>query len=50
MLHGGVRQRIGTLALAREPNIIVNNIYISRQHVFLLLKSNSVDVDDEIDA
>jgi hypothetical protein len=47
-LHGGARQRIGTLAFALEPNITVNSIGMSRQQVCLLLKSYSVDVDDQV--
>jgi hypothetical protein len=44
MLHGGAKQRIGTLALALEPNIMVNSIGMSWQRVYLSLKS---DVDDQ---
>jgi hypothetical protein len=47
MLHGGARQRIGTLALALEPNIMVNSTGMSWQHVCLSLKSYIIDVDDE---
>jgi hypothetical protein len=47
MLHGGARQRIGTLALALEPNIMVNSTGISWQHVCLPLKSYVVNVDDQ---
>jgi hypothetical protein len=47
MLHGGARQRIGTLALALEPNIMVNSTGISWQHVCLPLKSYVIDVDDQ---
>jgi hypothetical protein len=43
MLHGGAKQRIGTLALALEPNIMVKCNGMSWQHVCLLLK---LDVDD----
>jgi hypothetical protein len=35
------------LALAPEPNIMVNNIGMSWQHVCLPLKSYIVDVDDQ---
>jgi hypothetical protein len=48
MLHGGAKQRIGTLALALEPNIMVNSTDISWQHVCLLLKSYVVDADDQV--
>jgi hypothetical protein len=48
MLHGGVRQRIGTLALALEQNIMVNSTSMSWQRVCLPLKSYSVDVDDQV--
>jgi hypothetical protein len=47
MLHRGARQRIGTLALATEPNIRVNSISMSWQRVCLPLKSCIVDVDDQ---
>jgi hypothetical protein len=47
MLHGGARQCIGTLALALEPNIMVNSTGMSWQHVCLSLKSYIIDVDDE---
>jgi hypothetical protein len=47
MLHGGARQRIGTLALDLEPNIMVNSTGISWQHVCLPLKSYVVNVDDQ---
>jgi hypothetical protein len=33
MLHGDARQRIGTIALALEPNIMVNSPGISWQRV-----------------
>jgi hypothetical protein len=39
MLHGAANQRIGTLALALEPNIMVNSIGMSWQRVYLPLKS-----------
>jgi ABC-type taurine transport system ATPase subunit len=29
MLHGGAKQRIGMLALALEPNLMVNSISMS---------------------
>jgi hypothetical protein len=47
MLHGGAKQRIGTLALALEPNIMVNSTGMSWQRVCLSLKSYIIDVDDE---
>jgi hypothetical protein len=47
MLHGGAKQCIRTLALALEQNIIVNTTGMSWQHVYLPLKSYSVDVDDQ---
>jgi hypothetical protein len=47
MLHGGAKQRIGTFALALEPNIMVNSTSMSWQRVCLLLKSFLVDVDDQ---
>jgi hypothetical protein len=47
MLHGGAKQRIGMLALALEPNIIVNSISMSLQRVCLPLKSYIVDIDDQ---
>jgi hypothetical protein len=48
MLHGGAKQCIGTLALALEPNIMVNSTGMSWQHVCLPLKSYLVDVDDRV--
>jgi hypothetical protein len=45
--HGGAKQRNETLALALEPNILVNSTSMSRQHVCLSLKSDVVDVDDQ---
>jgi hypothetical protein len=47
MLHGGAKQHIRTLALDLEPNIKVDSIDMSWQHVCLLLKSYLVDVDDQ---
>jgi hypothetical protein len=47
MLHRGAKQGIGTLALALEPNIMVNSTGMSWQHVRLPLKSYIVDVDDQ---
>jgi hypothetical protein len=47
MLHGGAKQRIGTLSLALEPNIIVNSTSMSWQRVFLPLTSYIVHVDDQ---
>jgi hypothetical protein len=49
MLHGGAKQRNGTLALALEPNIMVNSSGMNWQHVFLPLKSYIIvaDVDDQ---
>jgi hypothetical protein len=47
MFHGGAKQCIGMLALALEPNIIVNSTGMSWQHVCLPLKSYIVDVDDQ---
>jgi hypothetical protein len=44
MLHEGAKQRIGTLALAPEPNIMVKCTSMSWQRVCLPLKS---DVDDQ---
>jgi hypothetical protein len=48
MLHRDARQRIETLALALKPNIMVNSIGMSWQHVCLPLKSYLVDVDDQV--
>jgi hypothetical protein len=50
MLHGGTKQHIGTLALALEPNIMVNSIGMSWQRICLSLKSYIVDVDDQVTA
>jgi hypothetical protein len=50
MLHRGARQRIGTLALALELNIMVNSTGISWQHVCLPLKLYIVDLDDKVAA
>jgi hypothetical protein len=47
MLHEGAKQRNRTLALALEPNIMVNNTGMSWQRVCLPLKSYIVDVDDQ---
>jgi hypothetical protein len=47
MLHGGAKQRIRMLALALEPNIMVNSTGLSWQHIFLPLKSYLIDVDDQ---
>jgi hypothetical protein len=44
----GAKQCIGTLALALEPNILMNSISMSWQCVCLLLKSYIVDVDDQV--
>jgi hypothetical protein len=46
MLHGA-KQRIRTLALTLELNIIVNSININWHRVYLPLKSYIVDVDDQ---
>jgi hypothetical protein len=48
MLHGHAKQRIRMLALALEPNIMVNSTGLSWQRVCLPLKSYIVDVDDQI--
>jgi hypothetical protein len=50
MLHGGVKQHIGTLALTLESNIMVNSIGMSWLRVCLPLKSYIVDVDDQVAA
>jgi hypothetical protein len=47
MLHGGAKQRNMMLALALEPNIMVNSTNMSWQCVCLPLKSYIVDVDDQ---
>jgi hypothetical protein len=47
MLRGGSKKRNEVLALALEPNIMVNSIGMSWQHVCLLLKSYIIDVDDQ---
>jgi hypothetical protein len=46
MLHGGAKQRNEMLALALEPNIMVNSTSMSFQRVCLPLKSYIVNVDD----
>jgi hypothetical protein len=43
MLHRGAKQRIETLALALEPNIMVSSTSVSWQRVCLPLKSYIVD-------
>jgi hypothetical protein len=48
MLHRGAKQRIGMVALALEPNIMVNSTGMSWQRVCLPLKSYIVDVDDQV--
>jgi hypothetical protein len=48
MLHGGVKQHIGTLAFTLESNIMVNSTGMSWQRVCLPLKSYIVDVDDQV--
>jgi hypothetical protein len=48
MFHGGAKQCIGMLALAPGPNIKVNSIGMSWQHVCLPLKSYIIDVDDQV--
>jgi hypothetical protein len=48
MLHGGTKQHIGTLALALEPNIMVNSIGMSWQRICLPLKLYIVDVDNQV--
>jgi hypothetical protein len=47
MLHGGVKQDIGTLALALQLNIMVNSTDMSCQHACLSPKSYIIDVDDQ---
>jgi hypothetical protein len=47
MLHNGAKQSIGMLAFALEPNIMVNSTSMSWQHVWLPLKSYTVDADDQ---
>jgi hypothetical protein len=47
MLHKGAKQRIGMLALALEPKIMVNSTGLSWQRVCLLLKSYIIYVDDQ---
>jgi hypothetical protein len=47
MLHRGAKQHIVTLALALEPNIMVNSISMSWQRVCLPLKSYIADADDQ---
>jgi hypothetical protein len=48
MLHGGAKQCIGTLALALEPNIMVNSTSMSWQRVCLPLKLFLIDVDNQV--
>jgi hypothetical protein len=48
MLHGGAKQRIGKLALALEPNIMVSSTSMSWQRVYLPLKSYIINVDDQV--
>jgi hypothetical protein len=47
MLHRGAKQRIKTLVLALEPNIMVNSSSMNWQCVYLPQKSYIVDVDDQ---
>jgi hypothetical protein len=47
MFHGGVKQCNRMLALALEPNIIVNSTNMSWQRVSLPLKSYIVNVGDK---
>jgi hypothetical protein len=47
MLHRGAKLCNRTLALALEPNIMVNSTGMSRQHVCLPLKLYIVDVDEQ---
>jgi hypothetical protein len=47
MLHRGAKQHNRMLALALEPNIMVNSTGMSWQRVCLLLKSYIVNVDDQ---
>jgi hypothetical protein len=47
MLYGGAKKRIGTLALALEPSILVNSTGMSWQHVCLSLKLHVVVIDDQ---
>jgi hypothetical protein len=47
MVHGGSKQHNKTLALALEPNIMVNSTDMSLQRVCLPLKSYIVDVDNQ---
>jgi hypothetical protein len=47
MLHGGAKQRIGTLALAMALSIRVNCTSMSWQHVCLPLKSYLIYVDNQ---
>jgi hypothetical protein len=47
MLHGDAKQLIGMLALALEPNIVVNSTDMSWQRVCLSLKSYVIDVNDQ---
>jgi hypothetical protein len=48
MLHRGAKQCIGMVALALEPNIMVNSTGMSWQRVCLPLKSYIIDVDDQV--
>jgi hypothetical protein len=48
MIHRGAKQHIRSLALAMEPNIMVNSTDMNWQHVCLSLKSYIVDVDDQV--
>jgi hypothetical protein len=47
MLHEGAKQCIAMLALALEPNIMVNSTGMSWQCVCFSLKSYIIDVDDQ---
>jgi hypothetical protein len=47
MLHRGAKRCIRMLALALEPNIMVNSTGMSWQRVCLPLKSYIADVDDQ---
>jgi hypothetical protein len=47
MLHEGAKQRIWTLALVLQPNIMVNSTSMSWQHVCLPLKLYLVDIHDQ---
>jgi hypothetical protein len=50
MLHRGVKQRIETLSLALEPNIMVNSSGMNWQRVCLPLKSYVVDIGNQVAA